>query len=400
MDLTDRRADAMRLFKAGVAAADPYRAVAGALGADRPALIVAVGKAAGRMAEAALAAYPDVPAIVVTNYENAKPLEGAEVLASGHPVPDENGAAAAERVIAALKTAGGPVLAMISGGGSALLPAPAEGITLAEKAEVNRLLLASGADITEMNLIRQQISRLKGGGFARLAAPHPVTALILSDVIGDDLRAIASGPTTEALGTAGDAIARLKARGLWGRVPASVRGHLETAPPPSPLPPVANRLVGSNGQSLAAMVAASHGAQVIAAPVVGDVAEAAKAICDAAGPGITLWGGETTVEIKGAGRGGRNQELALRIALEAERRGWPKGWVCLQGGTDGRDGPTEAAGGLVDSGTLARIRSNGGDPEALLADNNSNAALALAGDLLTIGATGTNVADLGVLIRA
>ncbi|HSG35891.1 MAG TPA: MOFRL family protein, partial [Paracoccaceae bacterium] len=115
--------------------------------------------------------------------------------------------------------------------------------------------------------------------------------------------------------------------------------------------------------------------------------------------GITLWGGETTVEIKGTGLGGRNQELALRIALEAERRGWPEGWVCLQGGTDGRDGPTEAAGGLVDSGTLARIRANGGDPEALLGNNDSNAALALAGDLLMTGATGTNVADLGILIR-
>ena len=122
MNLTDRRTEALRLFEAGVAAADPYLAVAGALGAERPALIVAVGKAARRMAEAALAAYPGVRAIVVTNYENAKPLEGAEVLASGHPVPDENGAAAAERVIAALKAAGGPVLALISGGGSALLP--------------------------------------------------------------------------------------------------------------------------------------------------------------------------------------------------------------------------------------------------------------------------------------
>jgi len=399
MDLTDRRTEAQRLFMAGVAAADPYDAVARALGAEAPALIVAVGKAARGMAEAALAAHPGVPAIVVTNYENAKPLAGAEVLASGHPVPDENGAAAAERVIAALQTAKGPVLALISGGGSALLPAPAEGITLAEKAEVNRLLLASGAEITEMNLIRQQLSRLKGGGFARLAAPHPVTALILSDVIGDDLRAIASGPTTEALGVAADAIARLKARGLWEKVPASVRAHLEAARPPAPLPPVTNRLVGSNGQSLAAMAANAKGAKVIPAPVVGDVVDAAKAICDAAGAGITLWGGETTVEIKGTGLGGRNQELALRIAFEAERRGWPEGWVCLQGGTDGRDGPTEAAGGLVDSGTLARIRAKGGDPEALLADNNSNAALALAGDLLIIGATGTNVADLGVLIR-
>ena len=397
MDLTDRRTEALRLFEAGVAAADPYRAVAGALGGERPALIVAVGKAARRMAEAALAAYPGIRAIVVTNYENARPLEGAEVLPSGHPVPDENGAAAAEKVAEALRAAGGPVLALISGGGSALLPAPAEGITLAEKAEVNRLLLASGADITEMNLIRQQLSRLKGGGFARLAAPHPVTALILSDVIGDDLRAIASGPTTEALGTAADAIERLKARGLWEKVPASVRAHLEAAPAPAPLPPVTNRLVGSNGQSLAAM--ATKEAKLIPAPVVGDVAEAAKAICDAAGAGITLWGGETTVEIKGSGLGGRNQELALRIALEAERRGWPEGWVCLQGGTDGRDGPTEAAGGLVDSGTLGRIRAKGGDPEALLANNDSNAALALAGDLLITDATGTNVADLGILIR-
>ncbi len=399
MDLTDRRTEVLRLFEAGVAAADPYRAVAGALGADKPALIVAVGKAARRMAEAALAAYPGVRAIVVTNYENAKPLAGAEVLASGHPVPDGNGAAAAEAVIAALKAASGPVLALISGGGSALLPAPAEGITLAEKAEVNRLLLASGADITEMNLIRQQLSRLKGGGFARLAAPNPVRALILSDVIGDDLRAIASGPTTEALGTAADAIARLKARGLWDKVAASVRAHLGAAPAPAPLPPVTNRLVGSNGQSLAAMAAASHSAKAITAPIVGDVADAAKAICDAAGQGVTLWGGETTVQIKGTGLGGRNQELALRIALEAERRGWPEGWVCLQGGTDGRDGPTEAAGGLVDSGTLGRIRAKGGDPEALLANNDSNAALALAGDLLITDATGTNVADLGILIR-
>ncbi len=399
MDLTDRRTEALRLFEAGVAAADPYRAVAGALEAERPALIVAVGKAARRMAEAALAAHPGVRTIVVTNYENARPLEGAEVLASGHPVPDENGAAAAEKVAEALQATGGPVLALISGGGSALLPAPAEGITLTEKAEVNRLLLASGADITEMNLIRQQLSRLKGGGFARLAAPHPVTALILSDVIGDDLRAIASGPTTEALGTAADAIARLKARALWEKAPASVRTHLENAPPPMPLPPVTNRLVGSNGQSLAAMAAATEGAKVIATPIEGDVAEAAQAICDEAGAGITLWGGETTVEIKGTGLGGRNQELALRIALEAERRGWPEGWVCLQGGTDGRDGPTEAAGGLVDSGTLGRIRANGGDPEALLGNNDSNAALALAGDLLMTGATGTNVADLGILIR-
>ena len=130
----------------------------------------------------------------------------------------------------------------------------------------------------------------------------------------------------------------------------------------------------------------------------GDVADAAREICDAAGEGITIWGGETTVTLKGTGRGGRNQELALRIAIEAQARGWTN-WTCLQGGSDGRDGPTDAAGGLVDEGTLARITAAGGDLMALLDNNDSYAALGLAGDLLMTGGTGTNVADLGVLIR-
>jgi len=335
-----------------------------------------------------------VPCLVVTNYENAPPLNGATVMAAGHPVPDQNGADAAKAVITALRAANGPVLALISGGGSALLPAPAGVLTLADKAQVNELLLRSGLNIVAMNMIRQQLSDLKGGGFLRQAAPQPVTALVLSDVIGDDLSAIASGPTVGAIGTAAQAVERLQDAGIWDDLPAAVRQHLETANPPEALPDARNILVGSNSKSVAAMKAAALDAHVIATAIEGDVADAARQICDEAVIGTTVWGGETTVVLKGNGRGGRNQELALRIAQEAARRGWTQ-WTCLQGGSDGRDGPTDAAGGLVDQDTLGKIT----DLNGLLANNDSYAALSQAGDLLMTDATGTNVADLGVMIR-
>ena len=393
MDTT--RAEARRIFQAGVEAADPFKAVKSHLeGVETPSLIVAIGKAAMRMAEAALAHFAGAPCIVVTNYENAGELAGAEVYAAGHPVPDENGTTAAQAVIGALKAASGPVLALISGGGSALVPAPAGDLTLADKAAVNELLLGTGMDIRAMNLVRQQLSDLKGGGFLHCAAPQPVTALILSDVVGDDLAVIASGPTVAPIGTASEAVEMLEKAGIWDKVPASVRDQLQSADAPTALPAVQNTLVGSNTLSVAAMLAAAPDAHVLADPVEGDVADAAKEICDRAGPGVTIWGGETTVVLRGTGRGGRNQELALRIALEARARGWGE-FVCLQGGSDGRDGPTDAAGGLVDHGTLDRIN----DVDALLANNDSYAALAEAGDLLITDATGTNVADLGVLIR-
>ena len=399
MTIAAQRAQARALFDAGVAAADPVAATTRALAQSPVAatLIVAVGKAARGMAQAAMAASSDVPCLIVTNYENATPLAGAQVFAAGHPVPDENGAHAAGAVIAALGNLGAHdhVLALISGGGSALLPAPVAGVSLAEKAAVNDLLLGSGADIMQMNLVRQHLSRLKGGGFLRSAAPAVVTALILSDVMGDDLRAVASGPTVAPLGTRAQARTILQSLDIWEKCPATVRSHLSSAETTVTAPKADNRLIGANPISLRAMAAHAPDAHVIADPVTGDVAAAARRICDAAGQGITLWGGETTVQLRGTGRGGRNQELALRIALEARARGWAGPWVCLQGGTDGRDGPTDAAGGLVDSGTLGRIS----DVAGLLANNDSYTALAQAGDLLITGATGTNVADLGVLIR-
>lgn len=415
----DLRAEARRLFAAAVRAADPAGALRAAWAISPPEppaaggawLVVAVGKAAMPMAEAALALLADAPvrALVVTNYENARPLPGATVMAAGHPVPDENGAMAGRAVAAALEGAGAAdrVVALISGGGSALLPAPAPGLTLDDKAAVNRLLLAHGYEITEINLIRQQLSRLKGGGMVRLAAPAPVVAYILSDVIGDDLRAIASGPTAAPLGTRADARRLLQGRGVWDRLPPAVRDHLETPEPAAAdLPAAVNLLVGSNRKSLEAVEAASGTPEtrIVSDRLTGDVGEAAEAIlatagAAGAGPACLIFGGETTVTLRGRGRGGRNQELALRLALAApERLGRP--FVFLSGGTDGRDGPTEAAGGIVDEGSAARMRAAGADPEALLANNDSNAALAASDDLLTVGATGTNVADVQILLLA
>jgi hydroxypyruvate reductase len=416
----DLRAEAKRLFGVAVAAAEPGRALRAALAEtppDKPGpggawLLIAVGKAAVPMAEEALTHLPGAPvrALVVTNYENARPLAGAEVLASGHPVPDENGAAAGRAVAALLEGAGADdrVVALISGGGSALLPAPAPGLTLADKAEVNRLLLANGYAIGEVNLIRQQLSRLKGGGMLRLAAPAPVAAYILSDVIGDDLRTIASGPTVAPLGTRAGARRLLEARGLWAQLPEAARRHLslpETGQ--AALPEARNILIGSNRKSLEAVAreAQGWGGRIVSDRLTGDVAEAAEAILRAADtvPGATraclIFGGETTVVLRGKGKGGRNQELALRVALAAEGR-ISRPFVFLSGGTDGRDGPTDAAGGIVDERSLTRMRAAGADPAARLAVNDSHAALAASGDLLVTGATGTNVADVQVLLLA
>ena len=394
---------ALKAFLAGVAAADPAEAVSRALPAfEQAPTLIAVGKAAvsmARMAQSILGALPEV--LVVTNPENVINIKGAQVFAAAHPIPDQIGLQASQAVIAALQRAAKteqPVLCLISGGGSALLPAPAAGISLQDKMDLNALLLASGADIEVMNLIRQQLSALKGGGMLRYAAPSAVTALILSDVIGDDLRAVASGPTVSPIGTRAQARAALEGLGLWAGVPVRVRLALEQADEIIDLPKATNILIGSNGISLAAMAGYLPLAQVHKRPLVGDVAEAAARVV-AAGPGTHLFGGETTVKLTGTGRGGRNQELALRVALLAEQEGWQGPWLYLQAGTDGRDGPTDAAGGVVCESSIASLRGAGVNPEKRLTNNDSYPALAAAGALLITGGTGTNVADLGILIR-
>ncbi len=403
------RRQARAIFDAGVAAADPALAVVRSL-EQRPLVdcvgrvfIIAVGKAATGMAKAAMVRVNAEQVIVVTNYENACPLARATTFASGHPIPDENGLTAARAVEDLLHEAGEEdhVLALISGGGSALLPSPAQGLSLADKAEVSRLLLGAGMEISAMNLVRQQLSRLKGGGFLRVAAPARVTALILSDVVGDDLAVVASGPTVAPIGSKAKARTVLEKARIWDQIPAPVRNVLIGPERPTVnIENVENRLIGSNAQSVAAMAALAPEAQIFPHALEGDVADAADIITRCKGRGIWLFGGETTVRLKGDGLGGRNQELALRVALKAEELGWDGNWVFLSGGTDGRDGPTDAAGGLVDAGTLKRMRAAGVNPLKSLENNDSYHALQAAGDLLKTSATGTNVADLQVLIRA
>lgn len=424
------RVDAAAAFAAGVAAADPGEATRAAL-ARRPLapppgrlLIAAIGKAARAMAAAAQAAVPAgvrAETLIVTNYENADgagPVDG-RLFAAGHPTPDENGQRAAAALMAALRAlgSGDAALALVSGGASALVPAPAHGLSLADKIAVNDLMLAGGLDIVSMNLVRQNLSELKGGGALRLAAPAPVRSLILSDVLGDDLRVVASGPTVGPIGDAAAARAVLSGAGLWETLPEAARRALSrqgsarqdasgpdaSGPDARPTPPAADaELVGGNSQSVAAMAAAA-GASPAPDALEGDVADAAERLARwalEAGPGARLaFGGETTVTVTGGGKGGRNQELALRTARAAERIGLSGPWCFLSGGTDGRDGPTEAAGGLVDDGTLARLAGAGVSLDAALAQNDSFPALAAAQDLLVTGATGTNVADLQLFLR-
>lgn len=402
------RAQMIGLFRTGVDAADPRAAVHDAL-TGTPLQVpqggrvyaLAIGKAAHAMMAAALPLLPKPEAaIVVTNYENAAPLDGARVMAAGHPVPDENGlqAGLAIQKILARTRKNDVVLVLVSGGGSALVPAPVTGLSLSDKAQVNDLLLGAGLDIGAMNAIRQHLSRMKGGGLLRMAAPATVQALILSDVIGDDLRAIASGPTVAPIATRDEVRALLASSGLWERLPPAARDALNRKGDTAPLPDAQNRLIGSNRISLAAMARACEGAEIASDKLIGDVSAAAAQIVETVrqggGPRIALFGGETTVRLAGTGRGGRNQELALRVACDLDGLA---GWRFLSGGTDGRDGPTDAAGAVVDGDTLGRIRAAGGDPAALLANNDSYHALQLAGDLLVTGATGTNVADLQIL---
>ncbi|RJE87298.1 glycerate kinase type-2 family protein [Paracoccus onubensis] len=414
--LADMRALARQLFDRAIAAANPADAVdrhfihhpPAGLPAGGHSYVIAIGKAAPAMLDAALRHISGpVTALGVTHHQNVQTVPGARIFTAGHPEPDEDGLRAGREIIALLQQAGprDQVIALISGGGSALVPAPKPPLTLKDKQAVNRLLLENGLDITEMNLIRQQLSDLKGGGFLRYAAPAPVTALILSDVIGNELSAIASGPTTKPLGDRAQALTLLKDRGLLEALPAAARNLLEMSEPSAPRLTADNHLIGSNEKSLEAMRTAlgdDWATRIVTDRLIGDVENAATRILQAAeaagssGPTALIFGGETTVHLRGTGRGGRNQELALRIAMQGDRL--PAGWTFLSGGTDGRDGPTDAAGGIVDGGTVSRIRSSGKDAGALLANNDSHAALKAAGDLLITGATGTNVADVQLML--
>ena len=428
------------LFLAGVEAVAPDAAllrharvekgclVAGGLSCplDRGVLVVGAGKGVGPMAralETLLADWP-VSGLVVTKYGHGVPLRRIELLEAAHPVPDEAGQIATARLLARVRSEAGlrPVLALFTGGASALTPAPAPGLTLAHVQETTKRLLACGATIHELNAVRKHLSVFSGGQLARAAAPSPVLTFMVSDVVGDQADVIASGPTVPDPSSFADCHALLVNYDLMDHLPEPVRerlqaglaGHVpETPKPGDPLfARVGQVLVASNAQALAAAErqAGERGFAVYvqAHPLGGEARETAYELVHEAlrlqatlkpgdAPICLMAGGETTVTLRGAGRGGRNQEMALAAALALEEQG-ATGITALFGGTDGTDGPTDAAGGFATSESTRRMREAGHDPVALLHENNSYVALAAAGDLLNTGPTRTNVMDLALLI--
>nr|XP_061806036.1 D-glycerate 2-kinase-like [Nerophis lumbriciformis] len=446
--LTASRRQALSLFRCGVAAADPETAIAAVLTMQDERLsavshdgtevdsvlqkkfsrihVVAVGKAACASAAAARSIIPHdlicEPVLALTNSANVLELPTARVFGAGHPQPDAAGQQATRHVIQCLANAKHDelVLMLISGGGSALLCCPVEPISLEDKIRTNQLLLGCGASINEVNTIRKHLSQVKGGQLAKIASPASVHSLMLSDVIGDDVSTIASGPTVPDPTTYADAIAIAKAKNIWLELPESVHNHLtmgqagQVAETPKVSDPVFDRtsyqVIGSNRQSLEAVeqsASMQRQTKVLSTALCGntnaavdELIAAAVSALDQPGnrPMAIIAGGETTVKLRGDGRGGRNQEMALAFAIRAKLQQLPKRWVFLSAGTDGLDGPTDAAGGMVDPWSLERMQRQGITPTSWLENNDSYNALAQSDDLLLTGATGTNVADLQILL--
>jgi hydroxypyruvate reductase len=436
----ERRAHAREIFAAGVRSADPFEAVKrhveitdGILRADgrnydlaaiANIFVIGCGKAAARMA---LALQEIIGAritggVVVVKYGHGVLLEKIKVVEAGHPIPDRAGFDGARQVIDLVSRAGVAdlILFVISGGGSALLPMPAEGLTLEDKQQTTQTLLASGATIQEVNALRKHLSRLKGGRLAELAYPASTVALVLSDVVGDRLDAIASGPTVGDATTFEDCLEIVRRYDLGGKIPVKVldllergaRGGAAETPKPSaaPFQKVQNIIVGSNRTALAAAQqrAASLGyqTQVLTSSIEGESRIVASSHCARIKemlrrdqlprqPVCLISGGETTVTLRGDGLGGRNQEFAVAAAIEIAEL---DNVVVLSAGTDGTDGPTDAAGAIVDGTTVERGRAQGLNPHEFLARNDSYHFLQATGDLLITGPTLTNVMDLQVIL--
>ncbi len=409
------------IFDAAVAAADP-RVVLAAHLPPRPAgrcVVVGAGKSAAVMAAALEDAWPDVAlsGTVVTRYGHAAPTRRIEVIEASHPVPDAAGESGARRLLERVRGLGPDdlVLALISGGGSALLGLPAPGLLLADKQAVNRALLASGAAIGEMNVVRKHLSAIKGGRLALAARPARVVTLAISDVPGDGPEVIASGPTVADPSTFADARAILARYRI--EPPAAVAAHLLAAADETPKPGDLLedfRLIAAPMASLRAAAAAAR-TRGVAALILGDALEGEAremgtvlaGIAHAArihgeplgGPCVLLSGGEATVTIGGgsAGRGGRNTELLLSLALALG--GAPGVWA-MAGDTDGIDGTEDAAGAVVAPDTLLRARAAGLDPRAVLAAHDSYSLFDALGDLIRTGPTLTNVNDVRAVLVA
>ncbi len=436
------RRDAERIFLSAVRRVDPepmverfWREGEGArldLGAFDRVYAVGMGKASARMASGLERALGDRLAggVIAVKEGHVERLERLRLIEAGHPVPDERSERAAAALLGLGPSLGRPlterdlVVVLVSGGGSAILCAPAPGLTLADKAETTRLLLGSGATIHELNCVRKHLSAVKGGRLAAALAPASILTLVLSDVIGDDLDTIASGPTVPDSTSFADAMGIVVRYGLAERLPpavirrleAGVAGRIEETPKPGDavFARARHHIIGSNRLALEAAREEAerlgYDTLLLSSRVTGEAREVARVFLgigkDIAASGFPLSrpacvvaGGETTVSLKGHGRGGRNQEMALAFldALQREPKD-AEGLCFLSAGTDGNDGPTDAAGACVDLLAAREADERGLDPSAYLADNDSYTFFKSTSGLVVTGPTNTNVCDVQVLL--
>jgi hydroxypyruvate reductase len=439
-DLVQMRNDALDIFRAGIQAVEPAAAVkqycrreGSRLLIDQKAYdlaefeciyVIGAGKAGGPMAKAMEEILGDriTDGLINVKYGHLADLSCVKLTEAGHPVPDQSGLEGAGAILQLGSEAGerDMVICLISGGGSALLPLPAEGLSLEDKQETTKALLSCGATIHEVNAIRKHISRVKGGGLARAVYPGTLISLMLSDVVGDDLDVIASGPTVPDDSTFEECMKIIDKYGIRELVPKKVLMHIQNGiegkipETPKPADPAFARtqsvIVGSN---LACVVAAERKASglgyntiVLSTMIEGETKDVARVHAGIAKeilksghplspPGCVLSGGETTVTITGQGLGGRNQEFVLAAAMDLRGQ---DGIVVLSAGTDGNDGPTDAAGAVADGQTVQKAAALNLDPADYLLNNDAYHFFEKLGDLVKTGPTNTNVMDLRIML--
>jgi len=434
------RTDARRIFDAGIASVDPVAAVQNAVRRQGDFLTVAgevydlrqyaqvyvigAGKAGATMAQGLENVLQDrlTAGAVTVKYGHLAPVAAVTLHEAGHPIPDAAGVRGAEAMMRTAQQAGENdlVFCLLSGGGSALSPAPSDGITLEEKQQFTSLLLACGASIDEINTLRKHLSRFKGGQLARLVAPARLITLVLSDVVGDRLDVIASGPTVPDASTFAECQEIITRYRLMELLPVSIRDHLQRGfagqlpeTPKAGEPVFAHHQTVLIGSNRIALQAAAQQAQhlgykplLLSSSIQGEAREIARVHAAIAHeirqgglplspPACVLAGGETTVTLLGTGQGGRNQEFALAAAMDI---GGLDGVVILSGGTDGTDGPTDAAGAVVDGQTIGRAQALGLNPKDFIQRSDSYPFFATLDDLLFTGPTGTNVMDIYMLL--
>lgn len=440
MNLSKLREEALNIFKAGLQAVDPHAAILKHCSRQGDLFLISNKKynltdfeniyviGAGKAGAAMATAIEDLllseftEGAINVKYGHVAPLKKIKIHEAGHPVPDEAGVSGTQEIVRILNRAKEDdlVICLISGGGSALLPLPVAGISLKEKQDLTGKLLACGADITEINTVRKHISQIKGGQLARLAAPAQLITLILSDVVGDPLDSIASGPTVPDSSTFSDALKIFKKYQLQPDISDTIKNHIQNGLTgkidetpkhgDSIFSRTQNVIIANNFQALSAAKqkaeALGYQTMILSSAIEGETREVAKVHTAIAkeivasgnpikAPACVISGGETTVTLRGDGKGGRNQEFILAAALTLASL---DSVVILSAGTDGTDGPTDAAGAICDGQTITRAEKLNLDAEKYLNENNAYPFFNELTDLIKTGPTNTNVMDLRIIV--